>query len=67
MAEVKHYTYSNIECREYMQDVMTLEEFRGYIRGSMIKYLHRVGHKDDPVREMEKVKDYAQWYIDTYS
>lgn len=40
-----HYTNGSIECIDYIKDVLSEEEFRGYLRGCMIKYQHRLMHK----------------------
>ncbi len=53
-----HYTSGSVECIDYMEQVLTPQEFVGYLRGSMIKYQHRMMLKGDPVENAEK----AQWY-----
>lgn len=56
----KHYKVGGIEAIDYMKAKSTPEEFRGYLRLSALKYLSRVGHKDDVVQELEKGK----WFLD---
>lgn len=53
-----HYTTGGIECIDYIQEKLTPEEFRGYIKGNVIKYLTREQHKngDEDIRK-------AQWYL----
>lgn len=53
-----HYTTGGIECINYIQEKLTPEEFRGYIKGNVIKYLTREQHKngDEDIRK-------AQWYL----
>lgn len=46
---------------------MTLEEFRGYCRGNIIKYLHRLGKKDEPTKELKKAFDYLNWLMQSYA
>ncbi len=53
-----HYTGNGIECIEYIKQVMTAQEFVGYLRGCMIKYQHRMMLKGDPLENAEK----AEWY-----
>lgn len=36
-----HYTQNAIQPWEYMQSLMTPEEFEGYLRGNVIKYISR--------------------------
>ena len=54
----QHYTDGKIECIEYIQDKLTPEEFKGYIKGNVIKYLTRERHKngEEDIRK-------AQWYL----
>lgn len=47
---------------EIMQALMTQEQFEGFLWGNVIKYALRCGSKDAPVKEMEKVQQYAKWY-----
>ena len=53
-----HYTTGGIEFIDYIQGKLTPEEFRGYIKGNVIKYLTREQHKngDEDIRK-------AQWYL----
>ena len=41
-----HYTVGGIETIDYIQAKLTPEEFRGYLKGSCIKYSSRLGQKD---------------------
>jgi len=53
-----HYTTGKIECIDYIRDKLTDAEFRGYIKGNVIKYLTREKHKngDEDLRK-------AEWYL----
>ena len=42
----------------------TPEEFRGAMRFSIGKYNRRMGKKDDLIKEIEKMRDYCQRWID---
>ena len=46
---------------ELMQEQFTAEEFRGYLKGNIIKYASRLGKKDDPKKEADKILNYANW------
>jgi hypothetical protein len=52
-----HYGQGSIECIEYIEDFLTQEEFIGYLRGNIAKYLHRWRYKNG----LEDLKK-AQWY-----
>ena len=56
-----HYNLNGgIECIDYIEQVLTPEEFKGYCKGNVIKYVHRENYKGKPVEDMLK----AQWYLD---
>lgn len=54
-----HYTSGNIETIDYIKDQLTEEEFRGYVKGNVLKYVSRERHKngDEDLRK-------AQFYLD---
>lgn len=62
-ADAKHYQTLVQQPIEIMQRLMTKEQFIGFCHGNVIKYALRCGHKDDPAKEMEKVRQYADWYV----
>ena len=54
----KHYTSGKIEVIKNMEDQLTPEEYRGYIKGQVIKYITRERHKNG-LEDLEK----AYWYL----
>ena len=52
-----HYGQGQIECIDYIEDFLTKEEFIGYLRGNIAKYLHRWRYKNG-IEDLKK----AQWY-----
>lgn len=60
-----HYMVGGIETIDYIQAKLTPEEFKGYLKGNMIKYMSRVGHKDDAVTDLRKMQWYARRLEDT--
>jgi len=54
-----HYTVGGIETIDYMKAKSTTEEFKGHLRLTALKYLSRMGHKDDSLKDLKK----AQWYL----
>ena len=60
----KHYGQGSIECIDYIKDVLTVEEYIGYLRGNLIKYHHRYRYKGKPVEDLEKAKVYLEWLIE---
>jgi len=53
-----HYTDGGIECIEAIEAQLTAEEFRGYLKGNIAKYVWREKHKGGT----ESLKK-AQWYL----
>lgn len=56
-----HYQVGDKQPIEIMQDTMPRDELIGFLRGNVIKYSLRLGHKDDPKREAGKIEQYAKW------
>ena len=54
-----HYGQGNIECMDYIKDILTDEELIGYYRGNVAKYLHRWRYKNG----LEDLKK-ARWYLE---
>jgi hypothetical protein len=55
-----HYTQGGIECIDYIQSILTPEEFRGFLRGNVTKYNHRLMAKGNPAKDIAKLKWYAE-------
>ena len=53
-----HYGQGAIEAIEYIEDFLTEEEYIGYLRGNITKYMHRWRYKNG-VEDLKK----AQWYL----
>ena len=57
----KHYLESVVEPIKVMEKLFTEEELKGFIKGNILKYRLRMGHKDDIQNEMDKIRVYEQW------
>lgn len=57
----KHYLESVVEPIKVMEKLFTKEELKGFIKGNILKYRLRMGHKDDIQKEMDKIRVYEQW------
>lgn len=58
-----HYGQGKIEAIEYISDFLTKEEYQGYLRGNIAKYLHRFPYKNG-IEDLKKAKVYLEWLID---
>ncbi|MEB6231423.1 DUF3310 domain-containing protein [Mammaliicoccus sciuri] len=56
-----HYK-ADIDVIEFCRQHFTDEEFKGAMKFNLIKYPTRLGRKDDIVKELDKIIDYAQRY-----
>ena len=54
-----HYSSDKIECIEAIQAQLTKEEYRGFLKGNVAKYIWREKHKGGA----ESLKK-AQWYLE---
>ena len=54
----EHYKVGGIETIDYLKAKLSPEEFRGFLKGNIIKYTSRAEHKNG-------MEDYqkAQWYV----
>ena len=57
----KHYLESVVEPIKVMEKLFTKVELKGVVKGSILKYRLRMGHKDDIQKEMDKIRVYEQW------
>lgn len=55
-----HYTTGTVECIEAIKASMTPEEFKGFLKGNVMKYVFRYRLKGKPLQDLQK----AQWYMD---
>ena len=54
-----HYGQGRIECIEYIKDFLSNDEYTGYLRGNIAKYLHRWRYKNG-IEDLKK----ARWYLE---
>jgi len=54
-----HYKVGNIETIDFIQAKLTPEEFKGYLKGNVLKYASRAGHKGNAVEDSGKLAWYA--------
>jgi aminoglycoside phosphotransferase family enzyme len=55
-----HYTSGNIECIDAIEASMTLEAFKGYLKGNCTKYLYRYEKKQNQSEDLKK----CRWYLE---
>jgi Protein of unknwon function (DUF3310) len=55
-----HYKDMPLQPWDVMEVVMSEQEFIGFLKGNIIKYAMRAGHKGDAQLDLEKAKHYKQ-------
>lgn len=55
-----HYNRKGVEAIDAIEASMDEEEFRGYLKGSFMKYIWRYKYKGKPEEDLKK----ARWYLD---
>lgn len=53
-----HYNTGKVETIKILKDFLTDEEYKGFLKGNIIKYLHRYEHKNG-IEDLDK----ASWYL----
>lgn len=60
-----HYKGSeNIDVIDFLYQQLPFEQFKGFMKGNMIKYPVRAGRKDDELEDFKKARDYADRLIE---
>jgi len=55
----EHYRQGGLECIEAIEASMSREEFQGYLKGNIEKYVWRYRYKNG-IQDLHK----ARWYLD---
>ena len=58
-----HYTSGGIECIEAIKASMSKDEYKGYLKGNVLKYVWRYKNKNNPIEDLKKAKVYLEWLI----
>ena len=54
-----HYLHGRKETIDVITDCMTNDEFHGYLKGNILKYVSRYKFKGEPLEDLQK----ASWYL----
>jgi hypothetical protein len=63
IAAPEHYRKGKVECIDAIASALTAEEFRGYVKGNMIKYVWREKYKGGD-EDLKKIEKYIQLYFE---
>ena len=59
-----HYTQGGIECIQAIKASMSPEEFQGYCKGNVEKYVWRFRGKDG-LQDLKKAQVYLGWLVES--
>lgn len=58
--KAEHYNKGGVECIDAIKASMSTDEYAGFLKGQVIKYVWRYRHKGKPVEDLKK----ARYYLD---
>lgn len=61
---VAHYDRGSIQLIDFLEGSFTPGEYRGYLKGQVMKYLSRYRYKGTPEADLIKAQTYLGWLID---
>lgn len=62
---MEHYDSGGIPTINILKAKMSHEEYNGFCKGNVYKYLTRSAHKGHELQDLRKALDYLQWLIDS--
>lgn len=62
--EVPHYDRGAVQPIDFMEGSFTEDEFRGYLKGNVVKYVSRYRYKGTPEADLTKAAVYLGWLRD---
>jgi len=61
-----HYDAGGIETIDYMKAKSTIEEYRGYLRLTVLKYISRCNVKGETEMDIRKAQQFMNFLVETY-
>jgi len=65
--QVDYYKVGGIETIDFIQAKLNKEEYKGFLKGNVIKYVSRAAHKGDEKGDYKKAVYYLNKLIDMYN
>jgi hypothetical protein len=57
----KHYDFGGIQTIDFIKAKLSPQEYVGYLKGNVLKYLSRANHKESAKADYEKAYTYMLW------
>jgi len=61
---VDHYNRGVIQPIDFMESHFTPDEYRGHLKGQVIKYISRYRYKGTPIADLAKAQTYILWLLE---
>jgi hypothetical protein len=61
---VLHYDRGTIQPIDFMESNFTPDEYRGLLKGQIIKYISRYRYKGTPIQDLTKAQTYLLWLLE---
>ena len=61
---VEHYDRGSVQPIDFMEGSFTPDEYRGFLKGQIVKYISRYRYKGCPEADLNKAAIYLGWLID---
>ena len=61
-----HYTFGKVECIDAIEGCMIDDEYVGFLRGNIMKYIWRYRDKENPLKDLKKCEWYLKKLIEFY-
>ena len=55
-----HLLWNGFQSIQAIGDILTHEEYRGFLKGNILKYQLRLGKKDSIDKDLKKIEDYTK-------
>lgn len=59
-----HYNLGTMECLDVIKACLSKSEFKGFLKGNVMKYMYRKGDKGDALEDLNKACWYAKKLIE---
>lgn len=60
----EHYAKGSLECIDWIRAFLTSEEYHGYLKGNILKYIWRYEDKGAPEQDLGKAKKYIDFILE---
>ena len=68
MSEPDYYASNGLSPIGAMkQGLISKEEYIGFLKGNILKYVVRAEHKENPVKDLLKAKSYINFYLELFT